>query len=87
MGTTANPYAERLANIGSSIGVFKNQADESNIFYAMIGIGRIYHHNNWRKTLLYVFVTFSGEVIIALLPYIIKTIGSIILLMMLPIDL
>jgi len=40
LGTTANPYAERLANIGSSIGVFKNQADESDIFNAMVGIGK-----------------------------------------------
>ena len=40
LGTTANPYAERLANIGSSIGVFKNQADESGIFNAMVGIGK-----------------------------------------------
>ena len=40
LGTTANPYANRLANIGSGIGVFRNLGDESSIDNAIIGMGK-----------------------------------------------
>jgi len=40
LGTTANPYANRLANIGSGIGVFRNLEDESSIDNAIIGMGK-----------------------------------------------
>lgn len=40
LGTTANPYANRLANVGSGIGVFRNLEDESSIDNAIIGMGK-----------------------------------------------
>lgn len=40
LGTTANPYANRFANIGSGIGVFRNLNDESSIDNAIIGMGK-----------------------------------------------
>ena len=40
LGTTANPYANRLANIGSGIGVFRNLNDESSIDNAIIAMGK-----------------------------------------------
>lgn len=40
LGTTANPYAGRFANVGSGIGVFRNLDDESSIDNAIIGMGK-----------------------------------------------
>ena len=40
LGTTANPYANRLANVGSGIGVFRNLDDESSIDNAIIAMGK-----------------------------------------------
>lgn len=40
LGTTANPYAGRFANVGYGIGVFRNLDDESSIDNAIIGMGK-----------------------------------------------
>lgn len=40
LGTSANPYAGRFANVGSGIGIFRNLDDESSIDNAIIGMGK-----------------------------------------------
>lgn len=40
LGTSANPYAGRFANVGSGIGIFRNLADEISIDNAIIGMGK-----------------------------------------------